>query len=77
MAWRHGPLFAELQRSQSIAAYAPPARRLIGLKNVFMKQLPNMPREYVARLVLDRRHRSVVISQGTCTVLGGEHEECE
>ena len=47
------------------------ACRLVGLKNVFMKQLPNMPREYVSRLVLDRRHRSVTISQGVCTVLGG------
>ena len=36
-----------------------------------MKQLPNMPREYVARLVLDRRHRSITISAGACTVLGG------
>ena len=45
--------------------------RLVGLKNVFTKQLPNMPKEYVARLVLDRRHRSVTISSGTCTVLGG------
>lgn len=31
--------------------------RLIGLKNIFSKQLPNMPKEYICRLVLDRRHR--------------------
>lgn len=30
---------------------------LIGLKNIFSKQLPNMPKEYICRLVLDRRHR--------------------
>ena len=30
---------------------------LVGLKNVFSKQLPNMPKEYIARLVFDRRHR--------------------
>ena len=27
---------------------------LITLKNIFSQQLPNMPREYIARLVLDR-----------------------
>ena len=32
---------------------------LIGLKNIFSKQLPNMPKEYIARLVLDRRHKWV------------------
>lgn len=48
----------------------PFACRLICLKNIFSKQLPNMPREYIARLVLDRRHRSVVlIKKGH--VLGG------
>lgn len=30
---------------------------LVGLKNVFSKQLPNMPKEYISRLVFDRRHR--------------------
>lgn len=32
-------------------------RLLIGLKNVFSKCLPNMPKEYITRLVFDRRHR--------------------
>lgn len=45
--------------------------RLIALKNVFSKQLPNMPREYIARLVLDRRHRSVALCKGKCSALGG------
>lgn len=36
-------------------------RWLIGLKNIYSKQLPNMPREYIARLVLDRNHRSVAL----------------
>jgi histone acetyltransferase len=27
---------------------------LTGLKNVFQKQLPKMPKEYIARLVYDR-----------------------
>ncbi|XP_057789576.1 uncharacterized protein LOC131006424 [Salvia miltiorrhiza] len=28
---------------------------LIGLKNIFARQLPNMPREYIVRLLMDRR----------------------
>ena len=31
---------------------------LIGLKNLFQKQLPKMPREYITRLVLDKNHIS-------------------
>lgn len=31
---------------------------LTGLKNIYSRQLPNMPKEYIARLVLDPRHRS-------------------
>lgn len=31
---------------------------LVGLKNIYSRQLPNMPKEYITRLVLDRRHRS-------------------
>lgn len=34
---------------------------LLGLKNVFVKQLPNMPRPYVSRLVFDRQHESMVM----------------
>uniref|UniRef100_A0A061RH03 histone acetyltransferase n=1 Tax=Tetraselmis sp. GSL018 TaxID=582737 RepID=A0A061RH03_9CHLO len=45
---------------------------LIGLKNIFSKQLPNMPREYITRLVMDRRHRSVGIVRGSGgAILGG------
>ena len=32
---------------------------LIHLKNIFGKQLPKMPKEYIARLVLDRQHMSL------------------
>lgn len=28
--------------------------RLIGLKNIFARQLPNMPKEYIVRLLMDR-----------------------
>lgn len=44
---------------------------LVGLKNIFAKQLPNMPKEYITRLVLDRRHRSVALVRKDDTVLGG------
>jgi histone acetyltransferase len=34
---------------------------LITLKNIFSKQLPKMPREYIVRLVFDKRHKSFAI----------------
>ncbi|XP_050236416.1 histone acetyltransferase GCN5 [Mercurialis annua] len=34
---------------------------LIGLKNIFSRQLPNMPKEYIVRLVMDRTHKSVMV----------------
>ena len=45
--------------------------RLVSLKNTISKQLPNMPKEYIARLVMDRRHRSCAIVAKNGTVLGG------
>jgi hypothetical protein len=35
--------------------------KLVGLKSLFPKQLPKMPRAYIARLVFDRRHKSLAI----------------
>jgi ribosomal protein S18 acetylase RimI-like enzyme len=35
--------------------------RLVGLKTLFAKQLPKMPKEYIARLVFDPRHKSLAI----------------
>lgn len=32
-------------------------RLLVGLKNVFAKCLPNMPKEYICRLIFERRHK--------------------
>lgn len=32
-------------------------RLLTGLKNVFSKCLPNMPKEYICRLIFERRHK--------------------
>jgi histone acetyltransferase len=34
---------------------------VLALKNVFVKQLPNMPRPYVSRLVFDRKHESLAL----------------
>ncbi|CAN6441147.1 unnamed protein product [Victoria cruziana] len=44
--------------------------RLIGLKNIFARQLPNMPKEYIVRLVMDRSHKSVMIVKNN-QVVGG------
>jgi histone acetyltransferase len=43
---------------------------LISLKNIFAKQLPKMPREYIVRLVLDRKHKSLVLLKNN-KVVGG------
>jgi len=36
-------------------------KMLIDLKNIFAKQLPKMPKEYIVKLVFDRNHESMVI----------------
>ena len=43
---------------------------LIILKNIFSRQLPKMPKEYIVRLVFDRRHTTLaILRQGR--VIGG------
>ncbi|KAF7953939.1 uncharacterized protein EAE97_001337 [Botrytis byssoidea] len=45
---------------------------LSGLKGIFQKQLPKMPKEYIARLVYDRNHLSMaLVKKATLEVLGG------
>lgn len=44
---------------------------LTGLKVIFQKQLPKMPREYITRLVYDQKHGSLAIVRGGNTVIGG------
>lgn len=44
---------------------------LTGLKNIYQKQLPNMPREYIARLVYDTSHRSMAVVRYPLVVVGG------
>jgi histone acetyltransferase len=53
----------------------PALVQLLGLKNVFVRQLPNMPRPYVVRLVFDRKHESLImikkLPSGEEVVMGG------
>ena len=45
---------------------------LTALKNIFSKQLPEMPKEYIARLVFDKKHRSLALVRTRDSVaLGG------
>lgn len=44
---------------------------LVGLKNLFQRQLPKMPREYITRLVLDDKHYSMAIVKRGWRVVGG------
>ncbi|KAH8921088.1 Bromodomain-containing protein [Atractiella rhizophila] len=44
---------------------------LTGLKNIFQKQLPKMPKEYITRLVFDRNHKSMAIVKRGLQVVGG------
>lgn len=44
---------------------------LIDLKNIFSRQLPKMPKEYIVKLVFDRHHESMVILKNNNTVIGG------
>jgi histone acetyltransferase len=44
---------------------------LTGLKTLFQKQLPKMPREYIARLVYDTNSRGLAIIKRGYKVVGG------
>jgi hypothetical protein len=43
---------------------------LTGLKGIFQKQLPKMPKDYIARLVYDRTHMSLAIVKKPMEVVG-------
>lgn len=43
---------------------------LTGLKCIFQKQLPKMPKDYIARLVYDRSHLSMAIVKHPLEVVG-------
>lgn len=44
---------------------------LAGLKNLFQKQLPVMPKDYIARLVYDRNHTSLALVKMPLEVVAG------
>ncbi|KAI1333022.1 histone acetyltransferase GCN5 [Xylariaceae sp. FL0255] len=44
---------------------------LTGLKGLFQKQLPKMPKDYIARLVYDRTHLSLAIVKKPLEIIGG------
>lgn len=46
---------------------------LTGLKCIFQKQLPKMPKDYIARLVYDRTHLSMAIVKKPLEVVGYVH----
>jgi histone acetyltransferase len=44
---------------------------LIDLKNIFSKQLPRMPKEYIVRLMFNPNHQSMVILKNKKEIVGG------
>jgi histone acetyltransferase len=44
---------------------------LTHLKNIISKQLPKMPKEYIVRLVFDRKHESMILIKEKKRVVGG------
>lgn len=36
---------------------------LLNLKRIFSNQLPKMPREYITRLVFDKKHKAVCVTR--------------
>uniref|UniRef100_A0A5B7C8V1 histone acetyltransferase n=1 Tax=Davidia involucrata TaxID=16924 RepID=A0A5B7C8V1_DAVIN len=49
---------------------------LIELKNIFARQLPKMPKEYIVRLVMDRSHKSVMVIRRNQVVGGITYRPC-
>ncbi|TDH67253.1 hypothetical protein CCR75_000067 [Bremia lactucae] len=45
--------------------------QLTTLKNIFAKQLPKMPKEYIVRLVFDKNHQSMLLLKNNIHVIGG------
>lgn len=49
----------------------PTMKKLIDLKNIFSRQLPKMPKEYIVRLVFDKKHECIVIKNTENKIFGG------
>lgn len=70
-----GPADGDLLKDIRFQAYSNDGtdeclRALVDLKNIFSKQLPKMPKEYIVRLVFDKRHTSLAIERGD-KIIGG------
>jgi ribosomal protein S18 acetylase RimI-like enzyme len=63
----HGSLSFELVKNDSDIRSL---EKLLALKNIFGRQLPKMPKDYISRLVFDKNHRSMVGFKGN-RVVGG------
>jgi histone acetyltransferase len=59
--------FEVLRNDGSIASM----KKLIDLKNIFARQLPKMPKEYIVRLIFDPKHESIVIKNEEDRIFGG------
>ena len=46
-------------------------KKLIDLKNIFAKQLPKMPKEYIIRLLFDSKHECIIILDSKGELFGG------
>ena len=44
---------------------------LIDLKNIISRQLPKMPKEYIVKLIFDRKHEAMVIVKNENKIIGG------
>ncbi len=62
-----GTLFFEVVRNDGNILSL---EKLLALKNIFGRQLPKMPKDYISRLVFDHNHRSMVGYKGN-RVVGG------
>ena len=51
-------------------------KKLIDLKNIFAKQLPKMPKEYISRLMFDKKHESIAIKDDSGKIFGESAIEC-
>lgn len=49
----------------------PTMKKLVDLKNIFARQLPKMPKEYIVRLVFDQKHESIIIKNESDKIFGG------
>ena len=49
----------------------PTLKLLTDVKNVYSRQLPNMPKEYICKLVFNKTHRTIAVLKNGSHVIGG------